>query len=155
MVASSFIRLLGSLSILLTPSFLPGQSVPDNGQVFSFTNLLAFSNVMMASVVVILAFSLMAYTFTYNFLSTVARRFALLLTCVMVTYASDVALERVITAESAEHWLRFQWLGIALLPAASYSFALSVLETTNYRIRRRRWVAAEMSNVLSSRRVAY
>lgn len=119
----------------------PGQSIPDREQIFSFTNLLAFANVMMSSVVVILAFSLMAYTFTYNFLSTVARRFALLLTCVMVTYASDVALERVITAESAEHWLHFQWLGIALLPAASYSFALSVLETTNYRIRRRQWVA--------------
>jgi hypothetical protein len=98
---------------------------------FSLNHLLAFSNVMMSSVVTILAFSLMAYTFTYNFLNPVARRFALLLLCVLVTYASDVALERVMTATSAERWLRFQWLGIALLPAASYNFALSVLQTTN------------------------
>ncbi len=108
---------------------------------FSLSHLLAFSNVMMSSVVTILAFSLMAYTFTYNFRNPVARRFALLLVCVLVTYASDVALERVMTVGSAERWLRFQWLGIALLPAASYTFALSVLQTTNYRIRRRRWVA--------------
>ncbi len=58
----------------------------------------------------------------------------------MITYASDVALQRVITASVAAHWLRFQWLGIALLPAASYSVSLAVLQTTNYRIRRRRWV---------------
>ncbi len=108
---------------------------------FSLSHLLAFSNVMMSSVVTILAFSLMAYTFTYNFRNPVARRFALLLACVMITYASDVALERVSTVGSAERWLRFQWLGIAFLPAASYNFALSVLQTTNYRIRRRRWVA--------------
>ena len=141
MAVSIWIGLLEPVSALFTRFFSPGQRIPDSDQVFSLTHLLAFSNVMMSSVVVILAFSLMAYTFTYNFLSPVARRFALLLTCVMVTYASDVALERVITAESAEHWLRFQWLGIALLPAASYSFALSVLATTNYRIRRRRRVA--------------
>ena len=41
----------------------------------------------------------------------------------------------------SERWLRFEWLGIALLPAAYYTFSLAVLETTNYRIRRQRWVA--------------
>ena len=44
---------------------------------FTLTHLLAFSNVAISSIVVILAFSLLAYTFTYNFLSPVARRFAL------------------------------------------------------------------------------
>ena len=95
----------------------------------------------MASILVILAFSLLAYTFVYNFRSWVARGFALLLACVMVTYASDVALGRVISAESADRWLRLQWLGIAMLPAAYYLFSLAVLRTTNYRIGRRRWVA--------------
>ena len=44
------------------------------------------------------------------------------------------------TIESAERWLRFQWLGIAMLPAAYYSFSLSVLAATNYHVQRRRWV---------------
>ena len=79
MAESIFIRLRWSVIVLFTPFFSPGQGIPDSSQIFSFTNLLAFSNVMISSVVVILAFSLMAYTFTYNFLSTVARRFALLL----------------------------------------------------------------------------
>src|SRR5690606_8500766 len=88
--------------------------------------------------VVILAFSLLAYTLTYNFRDSVARRFALLLACVALSYASEVALDRVVTAESANRWLRLQWLGIAMLPAAYHLFSLAVLRATNYRIRRRR-----------------
>lgn len=112
---------------------------------FTLTHLLTFSNVAISSIVVILAFSLLAYTFTYNFLSPVARRFALLLGCIMVVYASDVAINRVATAASAERWLRFQWLGVTLVPAAYYLFSLAVLETTNYRIGRRQWMGAAVS----------
>ncbi len=101
-----------------------------------------FLNVAVSSVVVILAFSLLAYTLTYNFRDAVARWFALLLACVVVTYASEVALDRVVSAESADRWLRLQWLGIALMPAVYYIFSLAVLRTTNYRIGRRRWIAA-------------
>lgn len=114
---------------------------------FTLTHLLTFSNVAISSIIVILAFSLLAYTFTYNFLSPVARRFALLLGCIMVVYASDVAINRVATAASAERWLRFQWLGVALVPAAYYLFSLAVLETTNYRIGRRRWMAAAVTAI--------
>ncbi len=104
---------------------------------FGWTELLATINVLVSSTVVILAFSLLAYNFTYNFRSPVARRFALLLACVVVTFAADVALTRVLTAESANRWLRLQWLGIAMLPAAYYTFSNAVLRTTNYRTTRR------------------
>ena len=108
---------------------------------FTLAHLLTFINVAVSSIVVILAFSLLGYTFTYNFRNGVARTFALMLGCVMVVYASDVALDRIITIDSADRWLRFQWLGIALLPIAYYLFSLAVLTTTNYRIGRRRWLA--------------
>lgn len=102
---------------------------------------LSFVNVLISSTVVILAFSLMAYTLTYNFLNPVARRFAFVLALVMIVYAADVALTRVISADSAGRWLRFQWLGIALLPYAYLTFSNAVLRTTNYRTRRRRWIS--------------
>lgn len=105
---------------------------------FDLTQLLEFINVALSSVLVILAFSLLAYTLTYNFRDAVARWFALLLACVVVTYASEVALDRVVSAASANRWLRLQWLGIAMLPAAYYLFSVAVLRTTNYRIGRRR-----------------
>jgi hypothetical protein len=116
--------------------------------ILNLPKLLTLLNVSMSSAVVILAFSLLAYMFTYNFRNAVARRFAWLLACVMVVYASEVALTRVVAAQSAERWLRFEWLGIAFMPAAYYVFSLSVLQTTNYRIRRRRWLA--MSALLLS-----
>jgi hypothetical protein len=103
-------------------------------------DILAYLNVALSSVVVILAFSLLAYTLTYNFRSDVARWFAFLLFCVALVYSGDVALERAMTAESAGRWLRLQWLGIALLPAASYQFSVSVLRTTNFRLGRRKTV---------------
>jgi hypothetical protein len=104
------------------------------------TAILNFVNVLASSVLVILTFSLLAYTLTYNFRNPVARRFALLLAFLMVVFAADVALDSVTTAASANRWLRLQWLGIAMTPAAAYLFSLSVLATTNYRIRRRRWI---------------
>jgi hypothetical protein len=105
------------------------------------TWVLDFLNVAISSIVVILAFSLLAYTLTYNFRNAVAQWFALLLACVVVTYASEVALDRVLNAASANRWLRLQWLGIALMPAIYYIFSLAVLRTTNYRVGRRRWLA--------------
>jgi hypothetical protein len=107
----------------------------------SFTSMLTSLNVLASSVLAILAFSLLAYTLTYNFRNTVARRYALVLLCVMVVYSCDVALDRVVSAESAARWLRVQWLGIAGMPAAAYLFSVAVLATTNYRIGRRRWIA--------------
>ncbi len=105
---------------------------------FSLLEVLVFLDGLVASVVVILAFSLLAYSLTYNFRHPVARRFALLLGLVMITYAAEVSLNRVITETSAERWLRFQWVGIALLPWAYYTFSNAVLRSTNYRTQRRR-----------------
>ena len=106
----------------------------------TLTDALGFLNALVSSVVVILAFSLLTYTLTYNFRHPVARRFAFLLGLVSVTYASEVALTRVVGADSAAHWLRFEWLGIALLPWAYYTFSYSVLRTTNYHTDRRRLI---------------
>jgi len=112
------------------------------GVLAGLPGVLDFLNVALSSILVILAFSLLAYTLTYNFRSPVAQWFALLLACVVVAYSSEVALDRVASATSAERWLRFQWLGIDVLPAGYYLFSLAVLRTTNYRISRRRWIAA-------------
>ena len=107
----------------------------------SATTIFTSLNVLSSSILAIVAFSLFAYTLTYNFRNPVARRYALVLLCVMLVYSGDVALDRVTSAESAARWLRFQWFGIALLPAAAYLFSLAVLVTTNFRVGRRRWLA--------------
>lgn len=114
------------------------------------TRLLAFANVLVLSIVAILAFSLLAYHFTYSFRVSVARRFALLLACIMIVYVSEVALTRVDSAASAERWLRFEWIGIAVVPSAYYVFSLAVLATTNFRVGRGRQVIAILFGVISA-----
>ncbi len=114
------------------------------------TRLLAFANVLVLSIVVILAFSLLAYHFTYSFRVSVARRFSLLLVCIMIVYASEVALTRVDNVDSAERWLRFEWIGIALVPTVYYLFSLAVLATTNFRVGRGRQIIAVLLGVIST-----
>ncbi len=114
------------------------------------TRLLAFANVLVLSIVVILAFSLLAYHFTYSFRVSVARRFSLLLACIMIVYMSEVALTRVDNAASAERWLRFEWIGIALVPTAYYLFSMAVLATTNFRIGRGRQLIALLFTIIST-----
>ncbi|MEZ4716833.1 MAG: hypothetical protein R2851_12205 [Caldilineaceae bacterium] len=90
---------------------------------FTLTELLAAANVAMASIMVILAFSLLGYTFHLQLPVAGRAMYAILLTCVMATYSSDVALNRVLDVASTEAWLRFQWLGIAMVPAGYYLFS--------------------------------
>ena len=102
-----------------------------------WTRIFAFANLILSSATVILAFSLLIYVLTHNLLSDVGRSFAALLACVMVVYAGDVAVGRVTAVAAAVPWLRFQWLGIAFIPAAYLHFSHALLSTTNWRSRRR------------------
>ena len=114
-----------------------------------WTRIFAFANLILSSATVILAFSLLIYVLTHNLLSDVGRSFAALLACVMVVYAGDVAVGRVTSVAAAVPWLRFQWLGIAFIPAAYLHFSHALLSTTNWRSRRR-FVTVIVSYVISA-----
>jgi hypothetical protein len=105
----------------------------------SFTNILTQLNIVLSSAIVILAFSLFIYTFTTNVKSSIGRSFAVLLACMCFTYAGDVALFRVDNIEAATAWLKFQWIGIAFIPAAYLHFSDTLLRLTNAVSPRRRF----------------
>ena len=96
-------------------------------------------NEVLSSAIIILAFSLFVYMFTNNWRSPVGRGFAIILACMCFTYAGDVALFQVDSLEAAIPWLKFQWIGIAFLPAAYLHFADVLLRTTNAHSPRRRF----------------
>jgi hypothetical protein len=96
-------------------------------------------NEILSSAIIILAFSLFVYMFIHNLRNAVGRGFAAILACVCFTYAGDVALFSVNSLEAALPWLRFQWIGIAFLPAAYLHFADALLRTTNAPSPRRRF----------------
>ncbi|MBC8264643.1 MAG: hypothetical protein H8E47_11025 [Anaerolineales bacterium] len=97
----------------------------------NLSSILTFANLILSSAIVIIAFSLLVYILTHNLRSAVARSFCALIAFVTVVYVGDVALPRIETLEAAIPWLRFQWLGIAFVPAAYLHFSDALLRTTN------------------------
>jgi hypothetical protein len=99
-------------------------------------------DVILASAAVLIAFSLMAYLFVYNFRNRVARAFVAVLAFVTLSYVGDLFLA---TAKlpanhpAAAFWLRFGWIGIAFVPAAYLHFADALLVTMGDRSPIRRW----------------
>ncbi|HNR95820.1 MAG: hypothetical protein BWY10_02444 [Chloroflexi bacterium ADurb.Bin180] len=113
-------------------------SIPGNW--LSATLILA--DLVLASANVIIGFSLLAYILTHNLRSPVAQAFSALLTFVTIVYAADVVVSNVISAQATLAWLRFQWLGIAFVPAACLHFSDALLATTGSPSRRRRVAVA-------------
>lgn len=95
-------------------------------------------NLVIASAVVIISFSLLMYLLSHNLRSGVARSFCALIGFVMIVYLSDVVLLQVDSLEAAISWLRVQWVGIAFVPAAYLHFSDALLRTTNVSSRLRR-----------------
>lgn len=104
--------------------------------------IFSFINLIFSSAIVITAFSLLGYVLTHNLRSAVARCFCVLLACVLVVFAGDIIIPRATTDHAADVWLRVQWIGIALVPAAYLHFSDAVLQTTRHFSARRRVVVA-------------
>ncbi len=102
-------------------------------------SVLALINSILSTGTAVTAFSLLMYIVRYNWRAPVARAFSVLLACVMLVYVGDAILYHVSDQKPAELWLRMQWIGIALAPAAYLHFADAVLRTTNSFTRLRRW----------------
>jgi GAF domain-containing protein len=116
---------------------------------FELQELFELINVVLASGIVIVSCALLLYLVIYNPRNSVARSFATLLACVLVTYFVDLALFGVEDLEPAIPWLRIQWVGIAFTPAAYLSFSNALLITTGARSRLRD-VAVRVSYLLSA-----
>ena len=95
--------------------------------------LLELINVALASSIVIFSSALLLYLVFYSPRNNLARAFAILLACVLVTYLVDLAMFNVDDLDTAVPWLRIQWLGIAFAPAAYLDFSNALLITTSAR----------------------
>ena len=102
-------------------------------------------NIVLTAATVLIAFSLAAYLFVYNFRDQVARTFVALLALVTVVYVGDVflATARLDASHPASaFWLRFEWLGIAFVAPAYLHFSDALLRTVGDVSRRRSWGVA-------------
>jgi len=107
--------------------------------VYSFIK--AISDILTAGIA-ITAFSLFLFTLTMNLRDRVVRSFCLILTSVVIVFSAEAFTSTTTEAWQAAFWLRFQWVGIILLPALYFTFSDAVLETTGRPSRwRRRWAS--------------
>ena len=98
--------------------------------------VLSSVNLTVASAIVLTAFSLVVYILGHNFRNSVARAFSALLIFVTIVYCGDVMVAYATTPNAAGSWLRFQWLGIAFVPAAYLHFSDAIARTTGVASRR-------------------
>jgi hypothetical protein len=103
----------------------------------SWLVVLAFVNLILSSAIVITAFSLLGYVLTHNLRSSVAQAFSVLLACVLLVYACDIIIPRVEGVHAVVMWLRVQWIGIAMVPAAYLHFSDALLRSTRHFSQRR------------------
>lgn len=99
--------------------------------------VLASINLTVASAIVLTAFSLVVYILGHNFRNAVGRAFSALLLFVTIVYCGDVMVTYAASPKAAEGWLKFQWLGIAFVPAAYLHFSSALARTTGLASRRR------------------
>ncbi len=102
------------------------------------TGGLILSNQVLAATVLLTLFSLLTYLLTHNLRSPVVRGFCALLAFMLIVYAGDVVLYEVESSEATVRWLKFQWVGIAFVPAAYLHFSDALLGSMNLRARWRR-----------------
>ncbi len=102
-------------------------------------------NEVLSATIATVAGSFFLYSLFKDFGNRVAQAFSLLLLFVTITYIGDLGQGFTESAAAADPWLRFQWLGIAFVPAAYVHLSHTILEMTGLFSRgRRRWLVRAM-----------
>ena len=104
------------------------------------TDFFALFNDVIQATIVIFGTSVVLYNLRYIGRSRVTKSFTNLVALVAMTFLAELLASRASIRVSAESWLRLQWIGIALVPAAQFHLSDALLVTTGLRSQRRRWM---------------
>lgn len=99
--------------------------------------------------IAITAFSLLLYGLSFNLKDRVARSFAWIMFCLVVIFSTESFSTTTSSPQVIDMWLRFQWVGIILLPATYLNFSDALLATTGQPSRWRRKWAIRVVNFVS------
>lgn len=102
-----------------------------------FASFLALANDVLQAVIVIFGSAVVMYHFGRSFRVPVIRAFNALISFVVIVYLTELLVSRTIITQSAEIWLRVEWIGIALVPAAQYQLSDALLTITGSPSRKR------------------
>lgn len=102
------------------------------------TTLLNSLNETLTTTIIVVTVSMFLYNLTRNLHNRVARTSAVVLACVTVVSICDVLISMNPTAQPLDAIVRAQWIGIALIPAATFHLSDALLATTGLPSRGRR-----------------
>ncbi len=110
-----------------------------------------FTNEILSTAIVIITASMLLYNITRHVRDRVTRASSILLGCVTISYIGDVfiALEPS-KPQALENWFRFQWIGLAIIPAAMFHLSDALLATTGRVSRGRRRRASRLLYVVGA-----
>jgi hypothetical protein len=99
--------------------------------------------------VAITAFSLLLYVLTFNLKDRVVRSFSIILLCIVVALSAEALGSTASGVWEITLWLRIQWMGIIVLPAAYLHFSDALLATTGKPSQWRRFWAVRVAYFIS------
>ncbi|MFZ0548794.1 MAG: hypothetical protein WAM60_25310 [Candidatus Promineifilaceae bacterium] len=102
------------------------------------TDFLALVNDILQAAIVVFGIAVALYNLPHSLRDRVTRAFNSLLFFVVIVYFTEVLVTRTMLATPAEPWLRLEWIGIAMVPAAQFHLADALLVTTGDFSSRRR-----------------
>ncbi len=105
-----------------------------------FHQILALTNDVLQAAIVIFGSAVALYNLRHYIRDRVTRSFTNLVFFVVIVYLTELMASRADVALSSQHWLRLEWVGIALVPAAQYHLSDALLATTGHVSPRRRFV---------------
>ena len=95
-------------------------------------------NQLLTAGIAITAFSLVLYALSFNLRDRVARSFTFILIAVAIVFVGDTLASSTTASQEIDFWLRFEWVGIVILPSAYLHFSDALLATTGRPSRGRR-----------------
>ncbi|PJF29364.1 MAG: hypothetical protein CUN52_08755 [Phototrophicales bacterium] len=95
-------------------------------------------NETLAAAIVVVAASLLLYNLSRNLRNRVTRTSSAVLACVTIVYVGDVLMALAMQPATIEALLRFQWIGLAFIPASTFHLSDALLATTGLPSRGRR-----------------
>lgn len=116
----------------------------------TFFGTLEVLNETLTASIVIVSVSILLYNLPRYAQNRVTRAFVVVLLCVILTYVGDVFTSLDKDGNHLEVWLRFQWFGIAFIPAALFHLSDALLATTGRPSRGRRKIVVRISYAISA-----
>ncbi len=107
------------------------------------------SQILMAGVA-INAFSLLLYASYFNLKDKVARAFVIILFCLVIIYSAEAIGSTFSRSDEIEFWLRVEWIGILILPAAYFHFSDALLTITGKPSRGRRSLLVKLLYIFTA-----